>query len=109
MDILCTYKVNFKSKKILQVMVKFHELNPNHDHDHPPKLQIKIYMTWMFFNLQNPAREPKILNNVVSKASYHIQIKIMMLNSSQEYLSAFEVSNQDLKDMDSLCASKIKI
>ena len=46
---------------------------------------------------------------VVSKTSYHIQIKIKMQNPSQELPASSIAPNQDLKDMDVLCTFKIKI
>ena len=46
---------------------------------------------------------------VVSKTSYHIQIKIKMLNPSQETPASSEAPNEDLKDMDVLGTFIIKI
>ena len=45
----------------------------------------------------------------VSKTIDHIQIKINISNPSQEPPASSKASNQDLKDMDVLCTSKIKI
>ena len=45
----------------------------------------------------------------VSKTSDHIQIKIKMLNSSQEPPVSFKAPNQDFKDIDVLYTIKIKI
>ena len=44
-----------------------------------------------------------------TKTSDHIQINIRMQNSSQEPSASFKAPNDDLKDMDDLCAFKIKI
>ena len=61
----------------------------------------------MFFA---PSREQaKITNMGVSKASDYKQIKIKMLNPSQEPPASSKVPNEDLKDMDVLCTFKIKI
>ena len=45
----------------------------------------------------------------VSKTSGHIKIKINMLNLSQEPPASSKGSNKNLKDIDALCAFKIKI
>ena len=45
----------------------------------------------------------------VSKTSDHTQIKIKMLNPSQEPQAPTKAPNQDLKDMDILCNFKIKV
>ena len=45
----------------------------------------------------------------VSKTSDHIQIKIKMPNPSQEPQASSKAPNEDLKDMDGLCTSKINI
>ena len=45
----------------------------------------------------------------MSKADYHIQIKIMMPNPSQEPPESSKAPNEDLKDMDVLCTFKIQI
>ena len=44
----------------------------------------------------------------VLETSDHIQIKIKMLNSSQENPVSSKVQNEDLKNMDILCTFKIK-
>ena len=43
------------------------------------------------------------------KTSDHMQIKIKMLNSSQEPLAPSNPQNKDLKDRDILCIFKIKV
>ena len=45
----------------------------------------------------------------ISKTSDDIQIKIKMLNPSQEAPASSKAPNEDLKDMDVLCTFKIKI
>ena len=45
----------------------------------------------------------------VSKISDHIKIKIKMPNPSQEPPASSKAPNEDLKDMDVLCAFKIKM
>ena len=45
----------------------------------------------------------------ISKTSDHIQIKIMIPNPSQEPPMPSKALNQNLKDMDVLCTSKMKI
>ena len=45
----------------------------------------------------------------VLKTSGHIQIKIKMPNPSQEPPASSKAPNQDLKDIDVLCTTKIKI
>ena len=45
----------------------------------------------------------------VSKTSDHIEIKIKMLNPSQEPPVSSKAPNEDLKDMDVLCIFKIKV
>ena len=45
----------------------------------------------------------------VPKTSDHVQIKIKMLNPSQEPTASFKAQNQDLKDMSVLCIFKNKI
>ena len=45
----------------------------------------------------------------LSRTNDHIQIKIKMLNRSQEPPAPTKDPNQDLKDMDDLCTFKIKI
>ena len=44
-----------------------------------------------------------------SNTSDHIQIKIMMPNPNQEPPLSSKTPNEDLKDMDVLCTTKIKI
>jgi len=44
----------------------------------------------------------------ISKTNDHIQIKIKMLNPSQEPSASSKASNEDVKDMDVLCTFKIK-
>ena len=53
--------------------------------------------------------ESKSLNMGVSKTSNHIQIRIMMHNSSQESLAYSKAPNQNIKDMDVLCNSNTHI
>ena len=50
-----------------------------------------------------------IQNMGVQKTSDHIQIKVMMLNSSQEPPSSSKAQYQDLKNVDVLWTFKIKI
>ena len=45
----------------------------------------------------------------VLKTSDHMQIKVKMLNPSQELPAPTQAPNQDLKDMDVLCTFKIKL
>ena len=45
----------------------------------------------------------------VSKTGDHIQIKINMPNPSQEPPASSKAPNEDVKDMNVLCAFKIKI
>ena len=45
----------------------------------------------------------------ISRTSDHIQIKIKMPNPSQEPPVSSQAPNEDLKDLDVLCAFKIKI
>ena len=45
----------------------------------------------------------------VSMTSDHIRIKIKMPNPSQEPPASSKAPNEDLKDIDVLCAFKIKI
>ena len=45
----------------------------------------------------------------ISKTSDHIQIKVKMLNPSQEPLASSKAQNEKLKDMDVLCTFKFKI
>ena len=45
----------------------------------------------------------------VSKTSDHIQIKIKMLNPSQEPPVASKAPTEDIQDMDVLCAFKTNI
>ena len=44
---------------------------------------------------------------VIRKTSAHIQIKINMLNPSQEFPAPTEAKNQDLKEIDVLYTFKI--
>jgi len=45
----------------------------------------------------------------VSETSDHIQIKIKILNSSQDHPAASKAPNHILKDMDVLCTLEMKI
>ena len=45
----------------------------------------------------------------VSKTSDHTQIKIKMLNPSQEPPAPIKAPNQDLRDIDVLCTLQVKI
>ena len=45
----------------------------------------------------------------VSKTIDHIQIKINMLNPSQESPASYKAPNEDLREMDVLCTFKINI
>ena len=45
----------------------------------------------------------------IAKTSDHIQIKTKLSNPSQEPLASSKAENKDLKDIDVLCAFKIKI
>ena len=45
---------------------------------------------------------------VVSKTIDHVQIKIKLLNSSQEPPASSKDPNEDLKDMDVFCTFKIE-
>ena len=45
----------------------------------------------------------------LSKISDHIQIKIKVQNLSQESPASSKAPNEDLKDVDFLCTSKIQI
>ena len=49
----------------------------------------------------------KILKMGVPKNSYHIHIKVKMSNPSQVHPASSESPNQDFKDMDVLCPTKI--
>ena len=60
-----------------------------------------------FFTFKNQDRA-KIQNIGLPKTSDHIQIKVMMPNSSQEPLASSKAPNQDLKDINVLCTFKIK-
>merc|ERR1711954_546885 len=53
--------------------------------------------------------ESQNLIMAVSKTSDHIQIKIKMLNPSQEPPASSIAPNEALKDMDVLCTFEIKI
>ena len=53
--------------------------------------------------------ESQIQNMAVSKTSDHIQIKIKMLNPSQEPPALTKALNQDSKDINNLCTFKIKV
>ena len=60
-------------------------------------------------HLQNQDREPKILIMGVLKTNDYIQNKIKIPNQSQKPPVSSIAANQDLKDMDVLYTSKIKI
>ena len=66
-------------------------------------------MTWIFCSPSKSRQRDKICNKGVSKTCDHIQIKIKMPNPSQEPPASSKGPNEDLKDMDVLCTSKIKI
>ena len=85
MDILCTFKIKIQ--------------NQNSDHG-------CIKDQWPY---QNQDKTTKIEIMDVSKASDHFQIKIKMLNPSQEPPLSSKAPNGDLKDKDVLCTFKIKI
>ena len=62
----------------------------------------------MFFAPSKSRERTKIWNIGVSKTRDHIQIKIRMLNPSQNPPASSKAPNKDLKDMDVLCTFKIK-
>ena len=63
----------------------------------------------MFFAPKQSREKAKIQNWGVSKTSDKIQIKIKMPNPSQEPPASSKAPNEDLKDIDVLCTSKIPI
>ena len=66
-------------------------------------------MIWMFFEPSKSRERAKILNIVVPKTNDHFKIKIKIPNPSQEPPASSKAQNRDLRDMDALCTSKIKI
>ena len=63
----------------------------------------------MFIAPSKSRLRAKIWNIGVPKTSDHIQIKTKMPNPSQEPPASSKAPNENLKDMDVLCAFKIKI
>ena len=63
----------------------------------------------MFFAASKWRLRANIRNMGVSKTIGHIQIKIKMLNPSQETPASSKAKYQNLKDRDTLCTFKIKI
>ena len=63
----------------------------------------------MFFAPAKSRERAKIWIMGESKTSDYIQVKIKMLNPSQEPPASSKAPNEDLKDMDVLCTFKIKI
>ena len=76
---------------------------------HPPKPQIRISRTLIFFVPSKSRWRAKIWIMVVSTTSDLTQIKIKMSNPSQEPPASSKAPNEDFKDMDVLCTLKIKI
>ena len=62
----------------------------------------------MYIAPSKSRKRAKIRNLGVSETRDHIQIKIKMLNPSQEPPAPNKAPNQDLKDMGVLCTFKIK-
>ena len=63
----------------------------------------------MFFASSKSRERAHIGNIGVSRTCDHFQIKINMLNPSQEPRASSKAPNWDLEDIDVLCTSKIKI
>ena len=71
--------------------------------------KIRLWRTNLFFAPSKSIWSAKILNVGESKISYHIQMKIKMLNPSQEPSASSKAPNRNFKNMDVLCPFKFKI
>ena len=117
MDVLCTFKIKVGSQDSEHVWIK--DQWPFQSHNEDAKLQSGPSSTIQSsksgikgngcsLHLQNQDREPKF-GTYVSKTSDHNQMKIKMLNPSEESPATIKVLNEALKDMDILCTFKFKI
>ena len=96
-----------KTSDCIQIWIKVP--NPVRNLQHPPKPKIRTQWTWMFFAPSKLRYRAKITIMAVSKISDHIQIKIKMLNPSQEPPASSKAPKDEFEDMDVLCTFKIKI
>ena len=91
------------------IQIKIKMPNPSQEPSLSSKAPNQDLKTWMFFASSKSISTAKIQIMGVSKTSDHIQIKIKRPNLIQEPPAPTKISNKDLKDMDDLCTSKIKI
>merc|ERR1711954_567462 len=75
---------------------------------HPPKSQMRILWTWMFFAPSKSRKKAQIQIMGISNTSDHIQTKIKMPHPNQEPPASFKAPNEDLKTMDILGTWKIQ-
>ena len=117
LDILCTFQIKIESTSSKHWCIKDQWPHPNHDQDAKsqpgassnlqiPKSRLKGHRCSL--HLQNEA-QAKIQNIGVSKTSDHVLLKIKMSNLSQEPPASTKPPNENLKDMDGLCTSKIEL
>ena len=114
MDVLWTFKFQKESHKLDHVCTKdklpsYNLPNPSQElpvSSKAPNEDLKDIGVLCTFEIKI---ESKNLDQRVSKTSDHIQIKMTMSNPSQEPPVSSKAQNEDLKYMDVLCISKIKI
>ena len=109
MDVLCTFKIMIESQNLehgcfisVTISKSRSRSNPSQEPPASPK-DMDVLCTFKI------KIESQFQNIGVSKTSDHIQIKIKMPNPSQEPPASTKAPNEDLKDMDVLHTSKIKI
>ena len=111
MDVLCTFKIKIESQNLDQKCTKDHCPYPSQDPNAKPQSGtlsiLKIPNNDVLCTFKIKREKAKIQNIGALKTCDHIQIKIKILNPSQEPQASFKAPNQDLKDMDVLCTPKI--
>ena len=116
MDVLCTFKITIESQNFDHRYIKDQWPYLNQDQDSKPKSGTSSVIQipkWghkghgCSLHLQNQVRA-KILIICVLKTSNHINIKIKITNSSQEPPVSSKAPNEDLRDLDVLCISKLR-
>ena len=97
------------SKTSCHIQIKIKMPNPSQGPPAPAKAPNMNLMDMDVLCAFKSKIQSKIRKMGASKTSDHIQVKIKMPNPSQEPPVFSKAPNQDFKDMDVLCAFKIKI
>ena len=97
------------SKTSHHIQIKTKMPNPSQEPSAPTRAQNQDLKDIDFFAPSKSRKRAKLWNMGVSKTNEHIQIKIKMLNTSQEPSAISETPNGDLVDIDVFCTFRIKM